>query len=114
MAALPAGALPGADAQPTGTDPQGGGLQPQTAGGHPGNAKRVEKASLEKLNERMKTKNLDEGVASKSLFAGAASHRHHPFSKTTRFADISFGIARTHFRPVTSATAFWTISRSLV
>jgi hypothetical protein len=40
----------------------------------------------------MKTKNLDEGVASKSLFAGAASHRHHPFSKTTRFADISKGI----------------------
>jgi hypothetical protein len=40
----------------------------------------------------MKTKNLDEGVASKSLFAGAASHRHHPFSKTTRFADISHSI----------------------
>jgi len=40
----------------------------------------------------MKTKNLDEGVASKSLLAGAASHRHHPFSKTTRFADISFRV----------------------
>jgi hypothetical protein len=42
----------------------------------------------------MKTKNLDEYDASKSLFAGAACHRHHPFSKTTPFADISVGVDR--------------------
>jgi hypothetical protein len=41
----------------------------------------------------MKTKNLDEGDASKSHFAGAARHRNHPFSKTTPFADISEGVA---------------------
>jgi len=41
----------------------------------------------------MKTKNLDEYDASKSLFAVAACHRHHPFSKTTPFADISNGVA---------------------
>ncbi|HZL78474.1 MAG TPA: hypothetical protein VFC17_06445, partial [Candidatus Limnocylindrales bacterium] len=51
-----------------------------------------ENASLEKLNEQMKTKNLDEYDASKSLFAGAACHRHHPFSKTTPFADITEGV----------------------
>src|ERR1035437_9358998 len=92
MAALPAGALPGAGAQPTGTDAQGGGLQPQTAGGHTGNVPRVENASPKKLNERMKTKNLDECDESKSIFASAAYRRHHPFSKTTPFADISFRV----------------------
>jgi hypothetical protein len=40
----------------------------------------------------MKTKNLDEGDANKSRFAGAARHRNHPFSKTTPFADISNGV----------------------
>jgi hypothetical protein len=37
----------------------------------------------------MKTKKLDECDESKSIFASAACRRHHPFSKTTPFADIS-------------------------
>jgi hypothetical protein len=40
----------------------------------------------------MKTKNLDECDESKSIFASAAYRRHHPFSKTTPFADISVGV----------------------
>jgi hypothetical protein len=40
----------------------------------------------------MKTKNLDECDESKSIFASAACRRHHPFSKTTPFADISFRV----------------------
>jgi hypothetical protein len=92
MAALPAGALLGTDQKPTGTDAQGGGLQPEKIGGHPGKAQRVENALLKKQAERMKTKNLDECDESKSIFASAACRRHHPFSKTTPFADISFRV----------------------
>jgi len=47
---------------------------------------------LKKQAERMKTKNLDECDESKSIFASAACRRHHPFSKTTPFADISFRV----------------------
>ena len=42
----------------------------------------------------MKTKNLAAVDASKSIFATAVCRHLRPFSKTTPFADISFGIAR--------------------
>jgi hypothetical protein len=67
MAALPAGALSGTGQKSTGTDAQSGGLQPQTAGGYHGKAKRVENTALKKIIERMKTKNLDEDDANKSV-----------------------------------------------
>jgi len=37
----------------------------------------------------MKTKKLDQHDPSKSFFEVASCRRHHPFSKTTPFADIS-------------------------
>jgi len=42
----------------------------------------------------MKTKNQDDDDPNQSLFAVASLHGHHPFSKTTRFADISEGVMR--------------------
>jgi hypothetical protein len=45
------------------------------------------------MNAPMKTKNHDELDDSPSIFAGAACRRHHPFSKTNPFADISAGVA---------------------
>src|SRR5665213_704541 len=92
MAALPAGALPGAGAKPTGTHAQGGGLQPQTAGGHLGTAQRIANASLKKINERMKPKNLDDLDGHQSIFAAPRCRCVRSISKTTPFADISIGI----------------------
>src|SRR5665213_131103 len=89
MAALPAGALPGAGAKPTGTHAQGGGLQPQTAGGHLGTAQRIANASLKKINERMKPKNLDDLDGHQSIFAAPRCRCVRSISKTTPFADIS-------------------------
>jgi hypothetical protein len=37
-----------------------------------------------------KTQNPDDYDANQSLFARASCNRHHRFSKTTHFADISF------------------------
>jgi len=42
------------------------------------------------MNERMKTKNRDEYDANQSLFASSSCRRHHPVSKKTPFADISY------------------------
>src|SRR5665213_3139927 len=119
MAALPAGALPGAGAKPTGTHAQGGGLQPQTAGGHLGTAQRIANASLKKINERMKPKNLDDLDGHQSIFAAPRCRCVRSISKTTPFADISFSVARspvssTRFAPfecriVTAEPATWLI-----
>jgi hypothetical protein len=46
-----------------------------------------------KTNEPMKNKTRDEDDANQSLFSAAGVRPNHPFSKTTHFADISFGIA---------------------
>jgi hypothetical protein len=40
----------------------------------------------------MKIKNLDENDAYQSRFTGASGHHHHPLSKTTPFAEISFRV----------------------
>jgi hypothetical protein len=93
----------GTGEKPIGTDAQGGGLQPQTAGGHPETAKRVENASRKKMKERTKTKNHDELADRKAIFTGASRRRRHLFSKTSPFADSSFGIKRTQRRPITIA-----------
>jgi len=50
----------------------------------------------------MKTKNRDEYDANHSLFAVASGRRHHPFSKTTHFAEIAFGIAEAPVVPLFS------------
>ena len=44
-----------------------------------------------KTNARMKIRNHDENEANQSLFARAGHRSAHPFSKTTPFADISYG-----------------------
>ncbi len=49
----------------------------------------IANAPLKKMNERMKTKNRDKLDDYQSIFAVASCRRHHPFSKTNPFADIS-------------------------
>src|SRR5262245_40949301 len=79
MATLPASALPGAGAQPTGTDAQGGGLQPQAADDHRGTAKHLERFTENPMKQRKQNQKHHEFDGLKS---SCAALHNRAISKT--------------------------------